>query len=70
MASGRAADTVYMLMSRKLFLALFIIALAPATVKAWLYPEHRNITSIAVIHIGRTEPRPKLSDKLSIKQNR
>src|SRR5262245_33154397 len=37
-----------MLVSRKPLLAIFVIALAPATVNAWLYPEHRDITLLAL----------------------
>jgi len=33
---------------RKLLLAISIIALAPATIYAWLYPEHRDITLLAL----------------------
>jgi hypothetical protein len=35
-------------MSRKLLLTLSIIVLAPTTVFAWLYPEHRDITVLAL----------------------
>src|SRR5215831_17867253 len=39
---------VHMQVRRKLLLAIFITALAPATVNAWLYPEHRDITLLAL----------------------
>jgi len=34
--------------SRQLLLAVSFIALAPATMSAWLYPEHRGITLLAI----------------------
>jgi len=53
---GRAATKVRLLLlysagwtiTRKFVLAAFITISAPMTVFAWLYPEHRNITSLAL----------------------